>query len=736
MPTLKLLRFTKAGLTGLLLTPLIITTQPYFVTRQPYFVSPMGKAIFFRVGVELLLVCYVALILRDRKSPPPKTPLLWAVLAYLTTLLLAAVVSLEPYRSWWGTLERMDGAFAVLHYGIFFLMLAGVFRTQRDWRVFFNFSLSVSVVVGIYALVERIAGGHAGVSSTLDGRPFLAAYAMFHVFLAGLAIHWAKTRMAHAWAGATLGLNLLTLFLAAERGALVGLGAGLLVPAVGVLIRKTGSRSLRQAAIAVIALLVAAPFVLHYVRGTAMLKSSRALNRLAQTSLNDPAVRSRLINLGVSGRAFETRPLLGYGPELFLVAYNRNFNTQQLAYERSWMDRSHNKLADVLVMQGLVGLLAYLGMFAAAGWLLYGALKGRNPDTPAVFLTLALLVAYFVQNLFLFDMPASYMLFYAVLAWVSFLAQEPAAASTAPASARPRRSEPGSRFPAKHKALLGLLTIGMLFTIYQFNVTAFAQVWAVQEASASLGDPVRFSDRAQTALSGQRWLTNDVAGCLADVLTQSGKARDPAYSGAAGLVATQLEKEMAATDLDPRISIRLGALYNVMGAGDRAVLPKAEAVLQRAIQLTPMWPEYYDALAQTYLLEGRNEEALALLKKAVEINPENGGALWMYAFPLLWTHHEQEGRAVLEAATQRYNYYNPDDLKRLVNTYYQLKDLTRAIQFEKELVQLEPDDAAHRYTLATLYKASGNMVAALEEVKIAAQLDSRYSGAIGQFQKQ
>src|SRR5215467_3735380 len=104
MPTLNtLLRFTKAGLAALLLTPLIITSRPYFVASQPFFISPMGKAIGFRIGVELLLILYVAIILLDRKFLPPRTPLLWAVLAYLTTVLLATVVSLDPARSWGGT---------------------------------------------------------------------------------------------------------------------------------------------------------------------------------------------------------------------------------------------------------------------------------------------------------------------------------------------------------------------------------------------------------------------------------------------------------------------------------------------------------------------------------------------------------------------------------------------------------------------------------------------------------
>jgi hypothetical protein len=32
----------------------------------------------------------------------------------------------------------MEGAFAILHYGAFFIMLASLLRTQKDWVVFFT----------------------------------------------------------------------------------------------------------------------------------------------------------------------------------------------------------------------------------------------------------------------------------------------------------------------------------------------------------------------------------------------------------------------------------------------------------------------------------------------------------------------------------------------------------------------------------------------------------------------
>ena len=93
---------------------------------------------FFRVGVEILLVLYTALVFLDSRFLPPRSPLLWSVVAYLALLLVATIVSLDRSRSWWGTLDRMEGAFAILHYGAFFIMLASLLRTQKDWVVFFT----------------------------------------------------------------------------------------------------------------------------------------------------------------------------------------------------------------------------------------------------------------------------------------------------------------------------------------------------------------------------------------------------------------------------------------------------------------------------------------------------------------------------------------------------------------------------------------------------------------------
>ncbi len=61
------------------------------------------------------------------------------------------------------------------------------------------------------------------------------------------------------------------------------------------------------------------------------------------------------------------RPLIGYGPESMHVAYNKFFPAELAGIEKrnASPDRSHNETWDALVTTGILGLLAYLVLFAS-----------------------------------------------------------------------------------------------------------------------------------------------------------------------------------------------------------------------------------------------------------------------------------------------------------------------------------------------------------------------------------
>jgi tetratricopeptide (TPR) repeat protein len=556
-------------------------------------------------------------------------------------------------------------------------------------------------------------------------------------------------------------LNALTLLLTGERGAVIGLGSGVLAIGLIVALSRRYSSSLRWASLVGILLLLVIPIAVYAARGTALVRWNTTLDRLSRLSPRDRSTRTRLITFGVSWRAFKARPLLGYGPELYTVASVRHFNPDILTYEQGWWDRSHNTLTDRLAMEGAIGLLAYLSIFVAAGLMLVKVFRLEPHGDLTVPITAGMLSAYFVQNLFIFDSPSSYLLFFATLAFVDFLAagrthaerREKAeqaktvcvGARALAAAARRRATPPASggrsaeRFssshllPRRHKVLISGLALLVLVTISKANLKGLAEASLGDELVASADHPQRFQELLGQTVAYGSWAQDEVVGTAADVLRAVGAGK-PAYLPASAEVAAWLETQVDAhRNPDPRALIRLGSLYQAMAAADPTCLPKAEKVFQKAIGLAPKWPESYDGLGATYLIEGRVDEALALFKRAVEINPSNGTARWMYAFPLIWN-HRAEGLGELEAALHNYDYHNRDDLKRLVNTYYQLHDLRRSIQFQLELTELEPGAAVHHATLARLYKESGDTNRALQEIRTAALLDPRYRLATGEFE--
>jgi O-antigen ligase len=116
---------------------------------------------------------------------------------------------------------------------------------------------------------------------------------------------------------------------------------------------------------------------------------------------------------------------LGWGPENFLVAWNQHFDPEIFFHDTASLDRAHNKLLDVLVMNGIFGLLAYLAIWIFAIKLTFT--KGVPLSYQSALLFFG--VSYFVQNLFVFDSVVTYTPFFAYLSFLIFIASKDYTAS-------------------------------------------------------------------------------------------------------------------------------------------------------------------------------------------------------------------------------------------------------------------------------------------------------------------
>jgi O-antigen ligase len=430
---------------------------PLFITSSLLFPYTSIKAFSFRIFVEIAAVFYFYLALKYPDFRPKKTALIIAVGAFLLVWLLSSILGVDSYLSFWGNLERMLGFIGLLHFAAFFLMLAGVFKTEKSWLGLLKISVAASTVISLLAVTQRFTGlgllmpQQGRVYGTVGNAAFLASYLIFNIFFAGYLIFRSsaqegkfKNRQTFLWSASFL-LQLAALFLTGTRGALVGLGAGVIFCLIFFVLFYP-AKNIRKYFLAILMIILILGASLFALRNSAFVRSNPDLNRIASISIKDVTAQNRLVLWQKAWSAWQEHPFFGWGPENYEVAINKYFDARLLPYE-TWYDRAHNLIFDYGVAGGWAGLAAYLALLATAVFYLKkisrrdffdsqkpNENKFKNKQSNEadgisginirIFILAVLLggtiLAYLVQNLFVFDTFVSYLLLFFVLALINF----------------------------------------------------------------------------------------------------------------------------------------------------------------------------------------------------------------------------------------------------------------------------------------------------------------------------
>ena len=448
-----LLWAVRIGVMAVLIVPLVVTTSTYF----PYVV---GKAIYARVIIEITLALWLILILYYSEYRPSRSWILIAFGVWLLVTLIAGFTGVSFTRSFWSTYERMQGIFDLAHWFAFVLIAGSVFRSVKDWYVPFTANLAIGAVVSALGVGHHfdvftidILGSSRRIESTLGNATYVGAYTMVNAMIGlGLLLHsfekpeiepsvevrrraarrrqrrvseqggWSldlTTWLRLFWIVAVV-INLWALWLTGTRGAIVGMGAGAV--AFGVVYLIWGRlRYVKWVALGVLIAATLAVMLVVLMRTTSVLdpvkESSTTLRRLASIGLNDSSSRGRLVAVQAGLEAFQNRPVLGWGPENFLIAWGRYFDVDSGIRER--FDQAHSKVFEELTTKGIVGLTAYMLIWLAMASVLLAAFRRRS-GMYQVFIAVigATAAAYFVQNLFLFDTTTTTLLFALLVAYL------------------------------------------------------------------------------------------------------------------------------------------------------------------------------------------------------------------------------------------------------------------------------------------------------------------------------
>jgi len=312
------------------------------------------------------------------------------VLAY--TYLLSTAFSVSPSDSFFGMYLRRQGTYTALCYLFFFFVVLRTIHTRRQIEGLLFAFLLAGFTVSVWAILQRLGldpdveGSHGTrVWSTLGNPIFLSAFlimtAPLHLYFLsrslqrleecrGQGISSGRSRaevLFFMMVFLFFAANLAALMLAESRGPTLGLFVGLFLLMILHVLRQGRRRAV--AGLLVIGGLLILMLVFLSLPGqqSAGFTDMPLLDRL-DSAFQSKSGRVRthiwkgVFDLFVSNPG---RILTGYGPETLSLVFPRH-NPPMLQYlekPTAFADRAHNELLDLLVMQGILGLAAFLLFF-------------------------------------------------------------------------------------------------------------------------------------------------------------------------------------------------------------------------------------------------------------------------------------------------------------------------------------------------------------------------------------
>lgn len=590
------------ALGALFLIPLI----PLVVANSFFFPFITGKAFFFRILVEIAFGAWVVLAAFDARYRPRFSLVEAAVLGFIVWMFIADLFAPNVGKALWSNFERMEGWVLLAHLGAFFLAASSVLRVEDKWRMWFLWSLAISVVLVVHALFQLfgLAAIHQG-STRIDSRfgnsIYFAIYLLFNTFLAG----WLALTESRSWlkygllALATLEAGLI--FFTETRGAILGLFGALTLAALLTLWRCPG-RPRRIAAGALVALLVVVGGFIS-VRNTSFVQDNSILKRIASISLKDGETRFTLWRMSWEG--FLERPLTGWGQEGFNYVFNKYYDPS-LFEQEAWFDRAHNAFIDWLMAGGLPAFLLYLSLFGTALLALWRSSNLTNAERIALTAALA---GYAFHNIFVFDNLYSYIYFFAVLALIDSQVARPTALS--------RVSLP-TPSPVVILPIVSALVLVLIVVVNGSGMrVAQKLVAALQTQPSGVGTNMSmFVDLAANPSFAAQEVREQIVS-FAITLWQINGIPDAFKAQAAVFAVTEMKKQVAAYPSDARGRLELAIAYRA--AGD---IKSALSEIEAAHLLSPTKEQILVQKGVTLLELGEFEAARETLNTAYALGPQ------------------------------------------------------------------------------------------------------------------
>jgi len=712
----KFLKYIVYG--AIFLAPFLV----FIVDSSELFPFITGKNFAFRVLIELAFGSWLILAFLKEDFRPKKSILLASVTIFIGVVFLADIFGVEPKQSLWSNFERMDGWVTLIHLFAYTVILSSTLNTRKLWDLFWNTSIVASVGLGLFSIAQLLRmylvktleyptdhalvkllpivnQGGDRIDATLGNASYLAVYMLLHIFITTVMLLRYKSlslKMKILYVSALI-LQMVSLYYTATRGAILGLvGSVLLISILFVFFepKKTKLRKVSMGVLAAVVVLVAGFFAL---KNTDFVKGQHTLNRLAVISLEDKTTNARFMMWDLAWKGVKENPILGYGQGNFNYVFNKHYNPG-LFDQEAWFDRSHNIVFDWLIAAGFIGFISYVFIFIA---LIRMLIKSVNLSKREKIIYIGMFSAYVFQNLFIFDQITSYIIFFALIAFIHSLE------SKKELLPKVFKIDHGVR----NRMVISIVVVLTLAMPFWVNANGYNQSRTVIKALNTpqaktieeLNNNVsNVKDLLQKAVVYNSFGTAEIRERLPSIAVEIAKAEQVDESLRQDFVLftkEELEKQVNLTPNDARYQLIFANFLMQFGVFDEAIKH-----FEKAIELSPTKQGLYAQLAQVYGLTKDYDKMFELTKRGYEIYKENDQAWESYVLA-----------TKISGKNQLYN--------DLLNQVLEEGRYNRVILFVRKQMETNPDFPDLKFILAIAYADSGRTT---EAINIINDLRSKY----------
>lgn len=439
---------------------LLLCITPFLFTKYNSELFEFNKMIFVYGLTVIISGVWVLKMLSARDLIFKKTPLDIPIGLFLLSQILSTIFSIDPHTSLWGYYSRSNGgllstiSYIVLFYAfvsnfnkesvIKFLnaaVIAGFFVALYAIPEHFGLSPSCVILTGEYTASCWVQDVQARVFGTLGQPNWLAAYLEMLIFPAIYFFITSKSIRNKIIYLVIISAYYLAFTFTYSRGATLGLLAGFIILGFSTFLysqKINNFSSLKNFSLVAVAVLIFSLLFGSALNGFRLIKNPAVPTRPgipqgqaapSGTQLENGGTESGQIRLIVWKGAleiFKAYPILGSGVETFAYSYYK-FRPNEHNRVSEWdflYNKAHNEYLNYLATTGIFGFLSYLAIILLFTFfclrLFFTGLNHKNPSAEYLFIPVigAGYSAYLIQNFFLFSVVSVALLFYLFPAFI------------------------------------------------------------------------------------------------------------------------------------------------------------------------------------------------------------------------------------------------------------------------------------------------------------------------------